>query len=60
MDEDASSEDNMATQASPSSELPADLAKLHSVLLFDLAQQTDSLLKKALGEALAPISASSI
>lgn len=58
MGEDATSEDNMATQASPSSELPADLAKLHSVLLSDLAQQTDSLLKKALGEALAPISAS--
>lgn len=62
MDEDTTSEDNMAnvnvTQASPSSELPADLAKLHTVLLSDLAQQTDSLLKKALGEALAPISAS--
>ena len=31
MDEDATNEYNMATQASPSLELPADLAKLPSV-----------------------------
>ena len=54
----ATSEDNMDAQASPSSRLPADLAQLHSVHLSDLAQSMDSLLKKALGEALAPISAS--
>ncbi|CAL8361793.1 unnamed protein product [Arctogadus glacialis] len=58
MDEDATSEDNMDAQSSPSSRLPADLAQLHSVLLNDLAQSMDSLLKKTLGEALAPISAS--
>ena len=58
MDDDATSEDNMDAQASPSSRLPADLAQLHSVLLNELAQSMDSLLKKALCEALAPISAS--
>ena len=55
MDDDATSEDNMDAQASPSSRLPADLAQLHSVLLNDLAQSMDSLLKKALGEALASL-----
>lgn len=44
--------------ANLSSELPADLEKLRSVLLSELAQSMNNILKKALDDALAPISAS--
>ena len=43
MDEDATSEDNMDAQSSPSSRLPADLGQLHSVPLKVLAQSIEFL-----------------